>query len=713
MNGDIRLLRRLALLYGVQTAYYDVSRHRQVAPAEALLAMLRSLGAPLQDLRDAPSAWRERRQRQWQRILEPVSIAWDGAPLVQVRLPSAIADANLSCRLQMETGEHQDWRWRGADLRVLDGAEAEGARYSVRQLTLSLSLPAGYHRLTVEVMGRREEALIISAPLRAYTPAEKPAKRMWGAFLPLYALHTQRSWGSGDFSDLEALLSWVGEMGGGVVATLPLLAAFQGETSDPSPYIPASRLLWNEFYVDVNRVPELSGCPSAQAMLASSSFQGQMEALRSSPLVDYHKGMALKRQVLSEMCRCLFARPSARLESLRRFAEANPVVEDYARFRAVGEKQHCSWRSWPHSLRDGALKEGDYDEEDRRYHLYAQWLAHQQVAGLSAKAKEKGVQLYLDLPVGVHADGYDTWRWRDVFIPDVSIGAPPDVVFTRGQDWESPTLHPEKIREQGYQYTIAYLRHHLRHAGILRVDHLMGLHRLFCIPKGMEASQGVYLRYRPEEFYAILSLESHRHRAVIVGEDLGTVPSYVRPAMKRHGLHRMYVLYYELAASPRRPPPVPRDSVASLNTHDMPPFAAFWQGQDVEERLKLGLVDKASAEKERQASRRMRKALTAFLREWGWPKGSKADTAAVLQAFLALLAASRARLLLVNMEDLWLETQPQNVPGIKREYPSWRRKARYGLEEFCRMPQVIDTLRMIDGLRQKGVQRDNKKEKSW
>ena len=148
--------------------------------------------------------------------------------------------------------------------------------------------------------------------------------------------------------------------------------------------------------------------------------------------------------------------------------------------------------------------------KDRRYHLYVQWLAHQQIESVSEKAREKGVQLYLDLPLGVHPDGYDVWRERGAFILDASAGAPPDAVFTRGQEWKFPPLHPERIREQGYRYVIAYLRHHLRQAGILRIDHVMGLHRLFCIPNGMEASQGVYLRYPAEELYAILALESHR-----------------------------------------------------------------------------------------------------------------------------------------------------------------------------------------------------------
>jgi 4-alpha-glucanotransferase len=331
-----------------------------------------------------------------------------------------------------------------------------------------------------------------------------------------------------------------------------------------------------------------------------------------------------------------------------------------------------------------------------------QWRTGQQVEDLARQISSKGQQLYLDLPLGVHPDGYEVWSQRETFIPDTATGAPPDVVFTRGQNWRSPPLHPEKIREQGYRYVIDCLRHHLQFAGILRVDHVMGLHRLFCIPQGMEGDKGVYVHYRAEELYAILSLESHRHRAVIVGEDLGMVPHYVRVAMKRHQLHRMYVVHYELAADPRQGlHPVSAGSVASLNTHDMPPLAAFWQGLDIEGRRKIGLLDRAEAGEEKTKLAGTRKALAVFLRQKGWLRGAEDDIPAVLQACLSFLAASRARVILVNLEDLWQETQRQNLPGTEAEYPNWQRRARYGLEEFCRMPRVTDTLRVVNELRKR------------
>ena len=700
---NIRLLNNLARLYGIQTAYYDVSHRRKQASPETLLAALNVLQAPVASLQDVPSAWRERRQEIWQTRIQPVIIAWEGKlPSVELRLHHGEADIPANCHLKLESGEERRWQWDSPNVGLTTVEDVEETKYMVKRLPIPDGLPLGYHRLTVELRGRREDSLIISAPVKAYSPPTGLGNRQWGVFAPLYALHTRRSWGAGDFSDLIDLMEWTGDMGGQVIATLPLLPAFMDHIFEPSPYLPISRLLWNEFFLDIARVPELQDCLSVQNLLASPTLRDEIGLLRNSTLVDYQQQMALRRKVLKQLSYHFFNKESRRQGNLRQFTEANPVIEDYARFRAACEKQGVPWRSWPQPLREGVLQEGDYDEESRRYYIYVQWLAHQQMADVSEKARGKGTWLYLDLPVGVHPDGYDVWRERNVFVLDASVGAPPDAVFTKGQNWGFPPLHPQKIREQGYRYVITCLRHHLQHAGILRIDHVMGLHRLFCIPNGMEDRHGVYLCYHAEEFHAILALESHRNKALIVGEDLGTVPFYVRPAMKRHGLHSMYVAQYELASDSRKGLPHPStSSVASLNTHDMPPFAAFWQGLDIEHRLRIGLLDKPGAKRAKENLRKTKNVLLGFLRNKGWLHQSKGDAHTVLQACLSFLAESRARVLLINLEDLWQETQPQNIPSTKTEYPNWQRKARYSLEQFCQLPKVVDTLQTVNKLRKR------------
>jgi 4-alpha-glucanotransferase len=697
-------LYHLAHLYNVQIAYYDVAHKRRQASADSLLAVLQALGAPVDSLNDVPSAFRERRQALRQKVLEAVTVVWDGEyPLIKVYLPLNLAQYPMDGYLELESGERQVFRWSADELKVVESIEDEGASYVVKEIKLPGDLPRGYHKFFLETKVCTKETLIISAPRMTYLPSQDTEERKWGAFLPLYALHTENSWGSGDYASLEALTGWISDMGGEVVATLPLLPVFLDEPFEPSPYAPVSRLMWNEFYIDVDRVPELAECTRAQELLQSSPLKDESRERRDLPLVDYRRIMSLKRSVLEECCHYLITERPAQFRDFQRFIHANPVVEDYARFRAAVERQHRPWHSWPYPLCDGTLSEGDYDEGTKNYYIYAQWLAHQQVQVLWEKSRDKGMMLYFDLPLGTHPEGYDVWRERSIFSSEMSVGAPPDVVFTRGQDWGFPPLHPEKIREQGYRYVIDYLRHHLQHAGMLRVDHVMGLHRLFWVPKGLDASQGVYVHYQAEELYAILALESHRYQSIIVGEDLGTVPSYVRPKMAKHNLQRMYVVHYELACNPRKPlGRILGNVVASLNTHDMPTFSAFWQGLDIQERLGIGLLDRKGAQVERRTRQVCKDALVGFLRNKGLLKKGCTEIRDILKACLLFLSGSKARTVLVNLEDLWLETRPQNVPGTDNERPNWRRKARYTFEEFCRMPEVRDTLKEIDRLRKQG-----------
>ncbi len=437
---------------------------------------------------------------------------------------------------------------------------------------------------------RREgETLVISAPRKCF----QPKRRDWGLFLPLYALQSGRSSGAGDLSDLKAFARWAGRQGAGWVGTLPLLSLFLDRPFEPSPYAPISRLFWSEFWLDV----------------------GPIKGLPRGQWVDYRRQMAAKRRILEKR--------SKRWSPPQGWLRERPEAEEYARFRAMKEGRPGSARA-------------------ERTHLYATWLAERQMEDLRRSCARRNVGLYFDLPLGVHPQGYDAWKEREIFVEGMHVGAPPDTFFTWGQDWGFRPMHPEKIREQGYDYFIRCVRHSMRYASMLRVDHIMGLHRLFWVPEGRPAGEGVYVRYRAEEMVAILCLESHRNRCVVVGEDLGTVPPEVRRSMRRHGMAGMFVVQYEMKPDSRRPlRSAPLGSVAGLNTHDMPPFA------------NVGTVEMA-------------------------------------QALLRKLADGPARSVVVNPEDLWGEERPHNVPGTTGR-KNWSRKARFPLEQFgerigCRLP---------------------------
>jgi 4-alpha-glucanotransferase len=687
-------LHELARLYGVQIAYYDVEQRRKQASVESLLAILKALGASAQKIQDVPSAIRERRQELWQQLLEPVAIAWNGKLLpVKMRLPSTLADASITVHITLETGEKVCWQCQGRDLLARETTEVNGIKYVVKYLEVPLKLPLGYHEMTLEVSRRLITVHIISAPRKAYACDEGSKGRYWGVFVPLYALRTKTNWGGGDFFALETMVRWVKKIGGNVVATLPLLAIFFENTGDLSPYSPASRLFWNEVYIDVNRVAELGKCSSAQATLSQPAFYDTITKLRESPLFDYRLNMDLKRQVLEQLSHYCFSGDSAQLKSRLNFMNANPMVEDYARFRATGEKRRESWHSWPLPQRDGVLNKDDYDEQKKYYHIYVQWLADEQLKLVSQQAHKSEVKLYFDLPLGVNLNSYDVWRERDAFVSGVSAGAPPDVFFTKGQKWELTPLHPDGIRKQGYRYYINCLRHNLKYADILRIDHIMAFHRLYMIPQGFDANQGVYVRYHAPEFYSLLTLESHRNKAMILGEDLGTVPAEVRKTMSQYSLYRHYVVQYDVSTDPEKPfPAVPVNVVASVNTHDMPTFATFWQGEDISQRKELGLLDDTGFKTEVEKRRLMREAVIAFLKKERFVADSKPSINEILRGILAFLGSSPAKVVLVNIEDLWLEARPQNVPGTSGENLNYCRKLSYAFEELSCLPAVVNLL---------------------
>jgi len=692
------LLHHLTRLYGIQSVYRDGLGQLREAPAESILRVLQALGAPLNRLDDVDHAYRQRRQERWRRVIEPVVVVWENQPLkVKVRLPCEFAETTFRYQIELEDGTAHDGELSDDPTIKPAAREIEGARYVTRRLLGPAELPFGYHKLNLRGGALDLNAQIFSAPLQAYAAAHS-TKKSWGLFCPLYALHSERSWGAGDFSDLEQLVEFTAAHGGHAVATLPMLASFLDEPFNPSPYAPVSRLFWNEFFLDVEQIPELENCTAAKSIL-SASFATELQRLSAAPLVQYREVMALKRQVLEALAHTLEAQPSERRNNFENYVAAHPLAQDYAAFRANTEREAKSWLHWPAENRDGALLLDEKANDAKRYHLYVQWLCQEQIAALRDKARAVGAALYLDFPLGVNRDGYDVWHERELFALGMNGGAPPDGLFIKGQNWGFPPLDPEKIRRQGYRYYIDCLRHHMAAADTLRIDHVMGLHRAFWVPEGFGATDGVYVKYRSAEFHAILNIESERHHVEIVGENLGTVPDYVNRAMARHHIRGMHV--GQLGVNPDAAhalDEIPANVVASLNTHDTATFIGFWQAKDIADRVELGLLDPAQANNERDYRGAQRAALESFLRAHALLNGD-ASEAAILNGWLAYLAGQNDGFLLINLEDLWLEAAPQNVPGTWRERPNWQRKTRYSLAEIRRLGPLGDLLKAISDIR--------------
>ncbi len=711
------LLTELATLWGVQTGYRDSRSRWRESPEEVVLQVLEALGAGYGErLVEGPvvgpgggKAERSLRHalalRQAElagRLVEPVVVAWEGMlpPVAgSGRAPRTARSGSGRPRrltLLFEEGGEECWEvGRQGSRAPGDGVGGGRARRG--------PLPFGYHRLRVETGGAAAESTVIAAPRRCWASPPPPegvtgctSPRAWGAFAPLYALRSERDWGAGDLADLERLRDMVGAAGGAAVATLPLLATYLDRPFEPCPYSPVSRMFWNEFYLAVDRIPEWAECPPARLLGRGDGAESPVAPLRAELMVKYREVMALKRRALEELCRHFFAHAGPqRREALSAYLRSRPEVLEYSAFRARVESEGGDWRSWPEGGTDAltgsrllsALSEAE------RYHLFCQWQMDEQLAHLAGRADaHRGGDansaaggrpgLVLDLPVGVHPGGFDAWKWRDLFVDSMSIGAPPDAFFARGQDWASPPLHPQRIREQGHRYYAHCLREHMRHAGYLRIDHVMSLQRLFWVPAGREPADGAYVSYPAEESYAALCLESWRHRSVVVGEDLGTVPVGVRAAMRRHQVLGTWVFQSSLKPQAAFPvDPVPRHVVAALGTHDMFPFAGFVRGDDISSRADTGQLDEAGVRRDLEARRRLMVRLARSLPERDAPRRGSMPAApeptsagALLRNALTYLWDSPAALVLVNIEDLLLETCPQNLPGTDSSQGNWRRK---------------------------------------
>lgn len=693
-----RLLRSLARLYGVMPAYHDVEGERREATPEALVAVLRVLGAPLTHPGEAAEALTARRQELWRRVVPACAVGWGGGPsTLTLRLPAG-GSGRLEVRLECEEGPVHEWSVEWDALRARRPAWVAGVRFEARRLRLPDGLPPGVHRLTARGSGAEGSGWVLVAPPVAWQDPE--TGRGWGTFLPLYAARSEGSWGTGRFAELAALARWTGGRGGGLVGTVPLLAAFLDVPFEPGPYAPASRLAWNELYADLERAPELVASAEARAALADPQLRAEVEALRAAPLVAWRRAADLHHRLLAPLARRFFDAGGGRRPEFRRFLAQNPDLRAYARFRACLERRRQPWRSWPEPARSGTILRRDASPETERRHLYAQWLAANQLAEAETAARRAGCGLYLDLPLGSHPDGFDSWHERDAYAEGVAIGAPPDPFAADGQDWGLPPLLPEELAAGGLLHWRRILRVHMRHASLLRVDHVMGLHRQFWVPSGSSAREGVYVRYPAETLYAVLCLESWRARCEVAGEDLGTVPETIRATMVRRGVLRSYVLAFSL---PRQagetPAPVPPGSVASFGTHDLFPFAGFWEGRDVEvARKRDGRPAEEARAEARQVAESRRAAVGAWLGSRGWPAAPSVTEA--LAGCLAFLGSSPARHVVVSAEDLWGETEAQNVPGTTEpERLNWRRRARLSLGDLAAETQAAELTRILDAAR--------------
>ncbi|MDW8059562.1 MAG: 4-alpha-glucanotransferase [Thermomicrobium sp.] len=661
-----RALRALAQDAGIQLAYRDIAGRRHVAQDESLLAVLRALGLPIERPEEAEGLLRERRAQRAARRSEPVQVWTRGRGRPRIRLTGPAVAGRYTLHLRCEDGAEQEFAVTAEATMAARQEPADPTAWAALALPLPADLPIGYHEVAVVCPdGHEARTLLMVRPATVVVPEAIGLARSWGTFLPLYAHWRDAPSDGATYERLREFVAWTRRAGGTLVGTLPLLPVFLGEAPfDPSPYAPVSRLFWNEFYCDVAAL-----APGVSPTAPLVTVEGE----RGTRWVDYAATWRRRRAALAWLAARLDEEPELR-DTLARWVATRPEVERYARFRAAVDR-YGPPSDWPAELRrDRALRALEATADERLY-LVGQWLAAQQLGAAERSA------LYLDLPLGVHPEGFDVWRWPHLFATGASAGAPPDPFFAGGQVWGFPPLHPERIREEGYRYVRAVLAHHLGAARLLRIDHVMGFHRLYWVPAGASGRDGLYVRYRPEEFYAVLAIESQRAGCAVAGEDLGTVPTAVRRAMAANGLLRLWVLPFERHDGGFRTPP--RFAVASLETHDLPPFAALWEewGPGLQQAVRHWLAGEGYLDADADGQ----------------------DLGAVLGALLRFLGASPAEIVLTNVEDFWFEREPQNRPGTGLEQPNWRRLAQRGLSGFAADPTIGRFLETLDASRKGGL----------
>ena len=703
---------RLCLHVGVEFSYYDIGGTRHETSLETKVLVLSALGYDVSSIGSAAAALAAEEERPWRRVLPPFSIRpCDPHGLeVDLFIPAAEEQRHWNWLFAFEDGESVSDTFRPADLALLGAHDVEGRRIERRRLNIRHAMRPGYHRIRV-ANGEAAEGAIALAPLACYLPAglEREDRRIWGLMGHLYTLQSGRNWGIGDFGDLATLGRIAAAAGADSIATNPFHVLFPYAPEAASPYSPSSRLFLNPLYVDIDAAPHAKGCAEIDGVRA------QLEVLRIGPLVDYPGVWRAKRLAFEALYRRYredAAAANAFAREVAQFAaEGGEILKRYAAFAAIEDEQRrVPWPQWPEGLRDPSgpdVRRFIETHADRiGFHVYLQYLADRQLGAAASAAREAGMRagIIRDLALGINPDGADAWMMGNAFASGLRCGAPPDPFNPRGQEWGVLPLNPNRVRDHGELFA-ALVRANMRHAGGLRIDHVIGMQRQFLVPLGGYPAQGAYVRFPLEDLIGILALESHRNRCMVIGEDLGTVPAGFRERMEETNALGCAIFYFERTGDRFKAPGEYRaKAAASAATHDLPTLAGYWEGRDIETRERLGISPGVESDAARHERGRERQMVLEALRRAGLFDGMDPMelTPALENAIHAFLASSPAQVFLVQLDDLTFEKDQINVPGTIDAYPNWRRKLSVALED----PVLAEALGIIaDVCRAKGRSR--------
>jgi 4-alpha-glucanotransferase len=722
---DTASIERLARLRGIGDAYNDYRGELKYFTLETKISLLRAMGCAV----DEPAALALELSRletdSQRRFLPPIAAAHGSRIGIDINVTAQEFGSTLVWSVCFEDGSRRDGTISTADCAEIWRGEMDGTWITRRRFELPIDLPAGYHELEAKIgAGTAARSLLVVSPPQCYEPAPIVAgRRLWGIAVQLYTLRSRDNWGMGDFNDLRSLIRWVAPHGAGFIGLNPLHALAPADPARASPYSASSRHFLNVLYISVPLVPEFIDCAAVRERLAGSSAAHRLRVLRGCALVDYRGVADLKFEMLELLYRDFrdrhLAAGTGRARDFLAFvATGGDLLRTHARFDALDRYLRAAsgsasgWLSWPEEFRDvngkAATQFAAAHPQEIEFYTYLQWLAHEQLRGAQALARELGMSigLYGDYAVGANPSGSETWADRSSYCLGAEIGAPPDPLALKGQGWGIPPQDPSVMQAQRLQGFARLIRSNMHNYGALRLDHVMSLFRLWWVAAGFSPADGAYVHYPLEQLLTVLTLESVRNACLVVGEDLGVVPDEMRRAMPEYGLYNYKVLLFEkLDGRFRRPEEYVRRALATVTTHDMPTLRSYWEGRDIELRRRLNLYPSAELEAEVTRERAHdRELLLAALQEQGLKPAQQATpfdpfTAEFAHAVHLYLARSAAALTALQIEDLLGMTEPVNVPGTDREYPNWRRKVTADIEDIAARADLAAQLDQIHAAR--------------
>lgn len=678
-----RPLIRLAKLVGIGTSYVGQSNDYHEIDDDVLVSVLAALGVDASDDDAVEASIRQIQHERRSRLVAPTVLHIAGREdRISVNTPILTVP---TATITLENGEP----YRGAVLADGDGTAqthlVDGVFIAPASIVIPADLPVGYHTLHVTVDGRTEDATLISAPERVELPEAMKSRQLWGWMAQLYSIRSAGSWGVGDFEDLKTLLVQAKERTGADFMLInPMHAAEPVSPLTPSPYLPVSRRFVNFTYIRPESIEEYRTADDAVRMQVDD-LHAQVAPLNDdAQRIDRDAMWRAKMHALWIIFKA--GRGQERQDRFDAFKrECGEDLESYATWCLCYDKWGAPSdlpESWIRTLTKDSAEIADLRRQypdTLDFYRWMEWIATEQFRDAQKAAREAGMQIGVmaDMAVGVHPCSSEVWWNPERFARGATVGAPPDYFNQQGQNWSQPPLSPIDLERNGYRTYRDIVHGMFAQAGAVRIDHILGLFRLWWIPEGKSATEGAYVYYDSNIMLGILAIEASRVGGVVVGEDLGVVPSYVADSLGEHGLLGCAVEWFEQTDGVFREPKTWRPyALASVNTHDLPPCAGYLEYEHVRIRERLGLLT-CSPEEFMESAVREHNAMLGMLIDNGYLdptllRDEQGNEQQIVESLYRAMKASPCRLLAASLTDAVGEHRTQNQPGTNNEYPNWR-----------------------------------------